>query len=786
MHIQAWYISRFIILIILTMILEVRIVHAGPPPYPEDLGVPNILHPVKVIGGHIGSKIGEFNEPHGVDFASDGRVLITDMHNNRICLLSASLQPDRCIKPLDVANQLNSPTIAKWFSHDSFLVVDTGNRRIVELDLEGNIVQMTKEVTGFGMNEPTGVTILGNRIFVADKSEQRIYILDHNLHFISSFGGPGDEDGQFVDPSSITSNGIDHIIVADSYNNRVQIFDHNGRFVYKFGDWGSFTGLLANPSSVSYSNGIIFVSDLINHRIQAFKEDGSYLLQWGRHPIVNHEGDGRLHYPAQIAVNQNGRVAIVCEPFEHRCQVFDIMHVSNVVKVDDRAWWDKNGRFHYGARPTVSQGLLAISEPDTHSVLVFNITGQEPRLVARIGGQGRELGNMVKPSGVAMSPDGAMLYVSDSGNFRIESYDLKSSIQEHEKINTPVPQKLVNAISTISLVSEIQARLGKTINKMNENPETVIEPSALRFSSTGNILMCDPVNGRILELDANLKPISFFIEQPPAAMPGFRPNDLAFSPSGDRVYVVDFYHSRIGIFDRNGNYINQFGSNGTGDGQFIHAFGIATSKAGDVYVSDEALNRISRFDPNGKLISSWGTWGAAPGQFYKPKGLAYDFDRDRLIIADFGNHRAQIFDTTGTFISTFGIGQGYVPYILGQPNAGLATQLDGGSVPSNGGNFVVDYKFQATSLVVGKDYLIDFTVHKYNGEKIGPSIKIHLSAMMPTHYHGLAQVPFIKRTENGAWRGEGINFHMPGYWQVYIDIDNGIITERAQIDIMVN
>ena len=394
-------------------------VKSGPPPYPQDLGTPNILEPILTIGGVYGSELGQFNEPHGVDISDSGQILITDTHNNRICIINPKFQMLNCVKPQKKTEQLNSPMNAKWLSSNQFLVADTGNKRILKLDTNGNILNSTKQNLELNISEPTGLATIDHRIYASDKSNQKVYIFDKDLQLIKSFGVAGDGDGQFVDPSSIATNGRDRLYVADSYNNRIQVFDVDGNFIRKFGDWGSFTGLLANPTSVSYSNNIIFVADLINHRVQGFDEKGNYVLQWGRHPIINHEGNGRLHYPEQIAVSKDGGLAIVCEPFEHRCQVFDILKSTKVVKVDDKAWWDKNGRFHYGARPVASAGLLAISEPDTHSVLVFDIREQTPRFIARVGGQGRDLGSMVKPSGVAISSDGSTLYVSDSGNFRL-------------------------------------------------------------------------------------------------------------------------------------------------------------------------------------------------------------------------------------------------------------------------------------------------------------------------------------------------------------------------------
>lgn len=756
---------------------------AGPPPYPEDLAEPNILSPRMTIGGY-GNEIGQFNEPHGIDFAKDGRVAIVDKHNNRVCILDRSYTVTHCVS--DSTNPLNAPTHAIWIGTDRLAVSDTGNGRVVVMTDNGKVIAET----GPGLlHEPTGISLLDGKVYVADRAGQKIGIFDRSLSYISSFGEPGNGQGQFIDPSSITTDGVKHIFVADSYNNRIQVFGGEGKFENEFGDWGSFTGLLANPSSVHYSNGLVFVTDLINHRIQVFNENGDYAMQWGRHPVINHEGEGRLHYPSQIAVAPDGEEAIVCEPVEHRCQIFDILSATKLVKVDDQAWWDKNGRFHYGARPSITPDVLAISEPDTHSVLIFDVSTDDVRFVGRVGGQGRAIGSLVKPSGVAINAETNTLYVSDSGNFRLASFDLTGPLSEREKAVKTEPQKLIRTVSTVDMVvaDRDQREKGAEIAAFkrigNATEAAPVEPSALVFTRSGFVLMADPINGRILELDKELNVTRILVENVGDRLPKFRPNDIALSPDERRIYVVDFYNSRIAIFDRDGRYLSNFGSHGSGDGEFVHAFGVGVGPDGSVYVSDEAVNRVSRFDPDGKFLMSWGSWGAAPGQFYKPKGLAIDRDKGRIVLADFGNHRAQIFDLDGNFVSTFGIGQGYVPFNLAQPTGFKATS-EGGSAPSNGGNFVVNYRLSESELRPNEPYTMDYSVLDYAGQPIARTIRVKVSAMMPAHYHGLALAPEIESTRTG-WQARDIRFQMPGHWQIYFDIDNGIVTERAQIDVMV-
>jgi DNA-binding beta-propeller fold protein YncE len=72
---------------------------------------------------------------------------------------------------------------------------------------------------------------------------------------------------------------------------------------------------------------------------------------------------------------------------------------------------------------------------------------------------------------------------------------------------------------------------------------------------------------------------------------------------------------------------------------------------GDIYVSDGYGNaRIHRFSAGGEWIASWGDSGSDPGQFNVPHNICSD-DRDRIYVADRENHRIQIFDKDGRYLT---------------------------------------------------------------------------------------------------------------------------------------
>src|SRR5262245_21556382 len=72
------------------------------------------------------------------------------------------------------------------------------------------------------------------------------------------------------------------------------------------------------------------------------------------------------------------------------------------------------------------------------------------------------------------------------------------------------------------------------------------------------------------------------------------------------------------------SYLSQWGSIGSGPGQFQEPRGLAVDPAGVVYVADFGNNRIQKFSSSGALLKVWGTAGSDDGQFYGPCAVALD------------------------------------------------------------------------------------------------------------------------------------------------------------------
>jgi sugar lactone lactonase YvrE len=129
--------------------------------------------------------------------------------------------------------------------------------------------------------------------------------------------------------------------------------------------------------------------------------------------------------------------------------------------------------------------------------------------------------------------------------------------------------------------------------------------------------------------------------------------DLSKVIIGQYIYVADTYNNRVEVFGSNGGYLSQFGSSGTGNGQFNGPISIAIDASGDLWVVDLGNSRLEKFDYAGNYISQFGSSGTGNGQFNYPISAAID-GRGNIWVLDGGNARVQEFSGNGTYVAQFG------------------------------------------------------------------------------------------------------------------------------------
>ncbi len=208
-----------------------------------------------------------------------------------------------------------------------------------------------------------------NRVIISDDlGYGRILILDSNGSFISAFGNKNLQDTELYSPGSVDVDSQDRIIVADSYYFRIRIFDSNLSPITTFGTEGSGNGQFNVSFGVSADeDDRIIVADTLNNRIQIFDKNGNFIKTFGSYGT----GNGQFNWPWGVAAYND--IIAVSDFNNARIQIFD-----------------RNGTF-----------------------------------IKSYGEIGFEHSQFITPTGLDFD-DYGRLYVTDTGNYRIQTFELKN------------------------------------------------------------------------------------------------------------------------------------------------------------------------------------------------------------------------------------------------------------------------------------------------------------------------------------------------------------------------
>jgi DNA-binding beta-propeller fold protein YncE len=218
------------------------------------------------------------------------------------------------------------------------------------------------------------------------------------------------------------------------------------------------------------------------------------------------------------------------------------------VFADDRREYDQLSIYKVASlKPASSQ-----SQP--------NLPKDSIKISAFVGGEGDELGQFLRPRGIAIDRKGDF-YVADSGNGRVVKF---------------------------SSTGEFIALVGQS--------GQLREPNGVAIDSSDNLYVTDAGTHRLLKFRGD----GSFEQEWSGPEPGFfGPRGVTIGSRGE-VYVVDQGRSRI--VKLSGDQFSHWGSRGSGDGELLEPTGVAVFND-RLYVADAQNGRIQVFDTNGRFIS---------------------------------------------------------------------------------------------------------------------------------------------------------------------------------------
>ena len=182
----------------------------------------------------------------------------------------------------------------------------------------------------------------------------------------------------------------------------------------------------------------------------------------------------------------------------------------------------------------------------------------------------------------------------------------------------------------------------------------------------------------------------------------------------ENVYISDEALQRISVFDRQGSFLRKWGTQGSGEGEFDRPAGMAFDSDGNLLLVDSHNNRIQRYTREGRYLGGWGRAGAGDGEFNLPWGLTID-GAGNVYVADWRNDRIQKFDPDGKHLASVGeSGQGD-----GQLSRPASVAIDGEGnlciadwgnervqILDSTGKFIAKYRGESGVSKWGQDYFL--------------------------------------------------------------------------------
>lgn len=277
------------------------------------------------------------------------------------------------------------------------------------------------------------------------------------------------------------------------------------------------------------------------------------------------------------------------------------------------------------------------------------------------GASGTEAGQFRNPIGVAGMERGEIV-VSEAENRRLQVFDKDGQavrqigpvLANGDSLRRPmhlattesalyVPDFNTDRVHVLSLEGEPTGTLDPSASGAGFDA-----PGGVAVDDQGRVYVADFYHHRVLRFGADGTFDRQWGETDSTGGAPERftyPTDVAPLPDGGFV-VADAYNHRIQRFDPQGNFVwmqpEDRNWEGEEEGQFNVATAVATGPEGNVYVADFYNHRIQIFSPDGRFLTTLGEQGDGDGQFERPVDVAIGAD-GTLYVVDFGNDRVLLF-----------------------------------------------------------------------------------------------------------------------------------------------
>ena len=272
-------------------------------PDPTQLG-----HPVRVVT--------DLKKPYGIAFNKCGEMIVSERSGHRVSIFDIRGQKIRTFGSRgDSSDQMVYPAGIAIDDTDNIYV--SSLHKLQKFTSSGDLIkcvgQRGRKEGEF--DDPRGVTLYDNQVYMCDHDNHRIQMFDLDLNFVRSIGSRGNGRGEFNEPHDVKFDTAGNMYIAERNNERVQVMDSSGHFIRSFGQKGERK--LRGPSGLHIADKYVYVSDVSGHCIVVYETSGQFVTSFGRYG----QKEGEFNGPHCITSCADGFIH-VCDCLNNRVQIF--------------------------------------------------------------------------------------------------------------------------------------------------------------------------------------------------------------------------------------------------------------------------------------------------------------------------------------------------------------------------------------------------------------------------------------------------------------------------------
>ena len=566
-------------------------------------------------------------EPTAAAWHPSGSLVVVESFASRLAFVRADGTLERRVDLRDEAGEWVWPHGVECLPDGSVLVTEQRHAQVWKLDAAGNSTRIGDRI----LIEPQGVEAHGDRIYVADSGHGSVLVFGADGSYPQRVGHAGRGRGLLVEPLDVAVDTRGQVWVVDAGTPKLVCFAPDGTVVREIEGYGPHEGLFARPSAIEIAGDHVWVCDRDNHRVQCFTLEGELVHAHGVHALLPHEGRGRLHYPAGLAISDDLQRAALVESSEDRVQV----HAASAHEPDPLANIERDTAAHVEGGIAAGEQTLIALEPSGPDARVYDLRETVPIEITRCLVRGTKHGAAVQPIAVALDPQANIAYFADPLLSRVTAILINRDKQAPLRQDPFLPRlaRLVdlNALQTVAGIP------------------LLARPQALSFAD-GELWVADKHLRRVWVLNSKLEDQREWI---PTGVRWVDPTGIA--RSGERVWVVDRKARTVRIHDLGGAVLHELHTTRNPEERLrlLAPFGVAVTADGGAWISDEASGKLVLLDSQLQVQRVVGTPGMERLQFLKPQGVCTSPDGD-LWVVERGNHRVQRLTSDGAYKDVFG------------------------------------------------------------------------------------------------------------------------------------